>query len=86
MTYDQWVEMFAKDYLTINDIQKLLSYSYSAAAKLIRDIKRKTEPHFLVVLSLPSPFVALRGWNKVGQAHVTSAHHRATPALVSEVI
>ena len=43
MTYDQWVEMFAKDYLTINDIQKLLSYSYSAAAKLIRDIKRKTD-------------------------------------------
>ena len=40
MTYVKWEEMFAKDYLTIADIQELLGMTYNDAATTIRDIKR----------------------------------------------
>ena len=43
MTYTERVEMFAKDILTIEDIQSLLGLSYNAAAMLIREIKNKTD-------------------------------------------
>lgn len=43
MTYEQRNEMFAKDYLNIQDIMKLLDLSYGPAAMVIREIKRKTD-------------------------------------------
>ena len=43
MTYQEREAIFAKDYITIPDIQLLLGYDYSKAAKTIRDIRRKTD-------------------------------------------
>lgn len=43
MTYEQRNTMFAKDTLSIADIQMLLGMSYNAAAAVIREIKRKTD-------------------------------------------
>ena len=40
MTYIEREEMFSKDYLTIEDVEKLLGLCYSDASKQIRDIKR----------------------------------------------
>ena len=40
MTYEERVEMFSKDYLTIADIQVLLGLPYKSASALICDIKR----------------------------------------------
>jgi hypothetical protein len=40
MTFVKWEEMFAKDYLTIADMQDLLGMTYNDAAATIRDIKR----------------------------------------------
>lgn len=41
MTYLQREKIFAKEYLTITDIQELLGMSYQDAARTIRNIKRK---------------------------------------------
>lgn len=43
MTAAKREEMFSKDYLTIKDVQELLDLSYGDAAKLIRQIRRKTD-------------------------------------------
>lgn len=43
MTYEEREELLAKDYLTIADIQRLLGLEYHYAAKVIRDIRRKTD-------------------------------------------
>lgn len=43
MTVKERNEMFAKDYLTINDVQALLNMDYGSAAALIRQIRRKTD-------------------------------------------
>ena len=40
MTYAEREQIFAKEYLTIADLQDLLGLTYSAAATLIRTIKR----------------------------------------------
>lgn len=41
MTYEKREQIFAKDYLTIADLQELLGLSYNTAAKLMRNIKFK---------------------------------------------
>jgi hypothetical protein len=41
VTYEEREQMFAKDYLSIEDIQKLLGMPYQKAADQIRTIKRK---------------------------------------------
>lgn len=43
MTLEQRNEMFAKDYLSIADVQVLLNLKYGAAAELMREIKRKSD-------------------------------------------
>lgn len=43
MTLEERNEMFAKDYLTINDVQALLNMDYGSAAALIRQIRRKCD-------------------------------------------
>ena len=43
MTVEERNNIFAKECLTISDIMLLLSLSYDAAARLIRDIKRKSD-------------------------------------------
>lgn len=40
MTYEQRGEIFAKDYLSIEDVMCLLGLSYNDAAKIIRNIRR----------------------------------------------
>ncbi len=40
MTYEERDEIFAKDYLSIEDIMRLLDLSYGDAASVIRDIRR----------------------------------------------
>lgn len=40
MTYAERVEMFSKDYLTIQDVQALIGITYQKASKLMCDIKR----------------------------------------------
>lgn len=41
MTYAEKEEMFSKDVLTIEDIEKLLCMGYDEAAKKIREIKKE---------------------------------------------
>ncbi len=41
MTYEERDEIFAKDYLSIEDIMRLLDLSYGDAAGVIREIRRK---------------------------------------------
>lgn len=43
MTFKEREEIFSKDYLTIEDLQKILGLDYWTAAKTIREIKRKTD-------------------------------------------
>ena len=43
MTYSEREQIFSKDYLTIVDMQELLGLSYGDAAKVIREIKRKSD-------------------------------------------
>ena len=43
MTYIEREEIFSKDYLTIEDVGKLLGLKYNEAAKQIRDIKKGLE-------------------------------------------
>lgn len=43
MTFDQRNEIFAKDYLSIADVQILLGINYNAAAKIIREIRDQTD-------------------------------------------
>lgn len=43
LTPETRAAIFAKDVLTIEDLQHLLLMSYQAAAKLMRDIKRKND-------------------------------------------
>lgn len=43
MTYEERQQLFAKDCLTIADIQSLLGLDYQSAAKIIRDIRRKSD-------------------------------------------
>ena len=43
MTYSEREQIFSKDYLTIADMQELLGLSYGDAAKVIREIKRKSD-------------------------------------------
>lgn len=43
MTYEKREEMFSKDYLTIEDIEELLGVGYQVAARIIRNIRRKTD-------------------------------------------
>lgn len=43
MTIEQRNNIFAKECLTIADIELLLSLSYDAAARLVRDIKRNSD-------------------------------------------
>lgn len=43
MTLEERNEMFAKDYLTINDVQALLNMDYGSSAALIRQIRRKCD-------------------------------------------
>lgn len=43
MTLEERNEMFAKDYLSIKDIQMLLKLDYDSAAALIRQIRRKCD-------------------------------------------
>ena len=43
MTVEERNKMFAKDYLSIKDIQVLLKLKYQAAAALIRQIRRKCD-------------------------------------------
>ena len=42
MTIEQRKEMFSKDFLTVADIQELLGLDYQTAAKIMRNIKRKS--------------------------------------------
>lgn len=41
MTYAEREEMFAKDYLSIEDVQKLQGTTYPVAARIIRQIKKE---------------------------------------------
>lgn len=41
MTSERRKEIFAKDYLTISDLQELLGLSYQMAARKMREIKFK---------------------------------------------
>lgn len=43
MTYDEREEIFCREVLDIADIQTLTKLSYQSAAKLIRDIKRRSD-------------------------------------------
>lgn len=43
MTYSEREQIFSKDYLTIADMQELLGLSYGDAARVIREIKRKSD-------------------------------------------
>ena len=43
MTAEQRSNIFAKECLTISDLMSLLALSYDAAARLMRDIKRKSD-------------------------------------------
>lgn len=43
MTYEERQEIFAKDYLCINDIELLLGVSYGEAASIIRSIRAKSD-------------------------------------------
>lgn len=43
MNYVNREEIFSKDYLTIRDIEILLGTTYQVAARLIRQIKFKTD-------------------------------------------
>lgn len=43
MTYEQREDIFSKEYLSISDIQSLLGLTYQDAARIIRNIKRKTD-------------------------------------------
>lgn len=43
MTYSEREQIFSKDYLTIADMQELLGLSYGDAAKVIREIKCKSD-------------------------------------------
>lgn len=43
MTYDEREEIFAKDYLTGADIEKLLGVDGSTASNIIQFIKRKSD-------------------------------------------
>lgn len=43
MTMQERQEMFAKEYLSIEDMQKLFDITYPMASKMILDIKRRIE-------------------------------------------
>lgn len=43
MTYEEREKIFSKDYLTIEDVESLLGLQYQDAARVIRNIKRKTD-------------------------------------------
>lgn len=43
MTYAERKEIFSKEALSITDMEKLLGVSYYEAAKIIRNIKRRTD-------------------------------------------
>ena len=43
MTYAQREEIFAKEYISINDLRELLGLTYGQAARVIREIKRKSD-------------------------------------------
>lgn len=43
MTYEQREKIFSKEYICIEDMQVLLGLTYQDAAKMIRDIKRKSD-------------------------------------------
>ena len=43
MTYEQREKIFSKEYISIEDMQNLLGLTYQDAAKIIRDIKRKSD-------------------------------------------
>lgn len=42
-TYEEREKIFSKDYLTIEDVEALLGLQYQDAARVIRNIKRKTD-------------------------------------------
>lgn len=56
ITVERRREIFAKDYLTIDDIQDLLGLDYGSAAKVVREIKYK----MILVLGV-EPRIDLRG-------------------------
>ncbi len=43
MTYTEREKIFSKEALSINDMQLLLGVGYCEAAKIIRNIKRRTD-------------------------------------------
>lgn len=43
MTYEKREEIFSKDCITIADLQELLELDYNSSAKLIRQIKFKSD-------------------------------------------
>lgn len=43
MSITERAEIFSKEYLTIEDMQKLLGLDYDTAAKVIREIRRKND-------------------------------------------
>ena len=43
MTLSEREQLFAKDYLTIKDVELLLGVSYGDAGKIIRSIRRKSD-------------------------------------------
>lgn len=43
MTLKEREQLFAKDYLTIKDIELLLGVSYSTAGEIVRNIRRKSD-------------------------------------------
>lgn len=43
MTYAMREEIFSKEYLSIKDMQELLGMKYQDAARIMRNIKRRTD-------------------------------------------